>query len=48
MSDKQINLDFKILDWWCDWWRDDKNHYFCAVVQHGEEKYYIERELSKT
>ena len=47
MSDKQINLDFKICDWWIDFFSRE-TYYFCAVVQHGEEKFYIERELKNS
>jgi len=47
MSDKREvkSTDFVINSWWLDWWRDSKNHYFCAIIQFGEEKFYIEREL---
>lgn len=41
-----ITLDIKICDWWIDWYsREDGKNYFCAVVQQGDKKYYIEREL---
>lgn len=47
MPNKEIgkNLDFTIDSWWIDWWRNEKNHFFCCIVQFGEEKYYLEREL---
>lgn len=42
-------IDFEICDWWVDWYRNEKDkNFFCAVVRVGEQKYYIERELSAT
>jgi hypothetical protein len=47
-KEQQIYLDFEILDWWIDWWRNEKDHYFCAIVRINDQKYYIERELNQT
>ena len=43
----KLKIDFKIIDWWIDWHRENE-HYFCAIVQMGDRKIYIERELVKT
>jgi len=47
MKKKELYLDLKILDWWIDWHREN-SHYFCALIQLGDRKVYIERELEQT
>ena len=43
----ELKVDLRILDWWIDWHREDK-HYFCVVIQMGDRKVYLERELQNT
>jgi len=48
MDINNISIKIKIISWWIDWWRDDKN-YFCAVIQiNNDQMQYIERELKNT
>jgi len=48
MPDKEISIDFKVIEWWISWWREDKDHYFCAIVEVNGKMQYIERELEQT
>ena len=43
----KLKVDLKIESWWIDWHREDE-HYFCAIIQLGDRKIYVERKLEQT
>ena len=48
MPNKKTDTAFRIISWWISWWRDDRDHYFCAIAEINGEMKYIERPLEET